>query len=240
MDPAPAAARANEWIDALRAQISKLAVRAEEDDVHRLRVACGRLGVWLRLAGIDVLRDDLRWLRRSAAPLRDLDVVGTMPEARRHSGRLYAERQRAERELALALESPRTAGLVRALPLLPAPDERRARRTLERLTKRARRAGEELAHADDPFAALHRLRRRVRALRYAREWLGEDTSALRAAQEELGAYNDRVVLLRTLRELVPTPAHDAQTAERLQRELERRARELCRQWADPRARLRVA
>lgn len=231
---------AKEWIDALRAQVSKTAARAAEEDVHQLRVACGRLGVWLRLAGTDVLRDDLHWLRRSAAPLRDLDVVGTMPEARRHSGRLYAERQRAERELALALESARTAGLVRALPLLPEPDERGARRALERLTKRARRAAEELAHSGDPFAALHRLRRRVRALRYAREWLGEDTRELRAAQEELGAYNDRVVLLRTLRELVTTPAPDVETSERLERELERRARELCRQWADPRARLRVA
>ncbi len=229
---------AKEWIDALRAQVSKTAARAAEEDVHQLRVACGRLGVWLRLAGTDVLRDDLHWLRRSAPRpcATSMSWARTMLSAA-PPGRLYAERQRAERELALALESARTAGPVR---FAASNRTNEARRALVRLTKRARRAAEELAHSGDPFAALHRLRRRVRALRYAREWLGEDTRELRAAQEELGAYNDRVVLLRTLRELVTTPAPDVETSERLERELERRARELCRQWADPRARLRVA
>src|ERR1043165_1021156 len=67
------------WLDRLeeRTSLAESAPDAalDAEAVHELRVACGRLIVWLDLGGWRILRDDLRWLRRSAATVRDLDVV---------------------------------------------------------------------------------------------------------------------------------------------------------------------
>jgi CHAD domain-containing protein len=43
-------------------------------------------------------------------------------------------------------------------------------------------------------AALHRLRRSLRRVRYAREWLGTDTSELANEQDRLGAVCDLLAL----------------------------------------------
>lgn len=227
----------DEWIERLRARVAQAAGVIDAEGVHELRVACGRLSVRQRLSGNEILRHDLRWLRRCAAPSRDADVLATAPELRAFACELELENERARRSLARAARSSRAAGLLRALPLVRAPGGSEARERLEALERRARRAAERLATDADVFDALHRLRRRVRALRYAREWLGEPTHALRAAQDELGAYNDRVVLLRLVERLAVDRADAAETAQRIERELEQRARELCARWSDPRARL---
>jgi CHAD domain-containing protein len=227
------------WIAALRTALPLAARDGDRDAVHDLRVACGRLAVWLRLSRRTALREDLRWLRHRAAPLRDVDVIEVMPEARRIADELAVQRLRAQRELALAARSSRTAGLLRALPLLPELDEDDARRELGTLARRARRAARALARGEAPLDDLHRLRRRLRALRYAREWLEEPTDDIKREQDELGRCNDRVVLLRTLRELAHDDATTAELADELERELEQRAGELRRRWSDAEIRDRV-
>jgi hypothetical protein len=162
----------------------------EPEAVHRLRVSAGRLSVWLELCGRRALRDDLRRLRRAASEVRDLDVI-----CARDGGDAWAAALRAQRagELALlrqGLSAARAGTVLEALALLPEPDPARARAALRRLRRRTLAAGERLAGGEQDPRALHRLRRRLRRLRYALDWLGADTARLRALQDALGEYNN--------------------------------------------------
>lgn len=194
---------ANTWLDELGRQLDRLAVAIDPDAVHRVRVAAGRLSVWLELGARRALRDDLRWLRRSASIVRDLDVISAQDVGSQSGGAAWAESLRSERAEAaagmrVALESPRVAALVEALSLVPDPDPVCVRAALQRMKRRVMRAGDQLDDPEGREAALHRLRRRIRRLRYALDWMGADATELRGLQEHLGDLNNLSVELEKL------------------------------------------
>lgn len=164
----------------------------KERGVHRLRVVTRRLDVWLRLAGMRALRDDLRWLRAMAGPVRDLDVL-----LAQHAGHEGAEGLHADRALALVslvagLDAGRTAALVTALSLLPPISAARAWAGAQRLADRLVALPCDPTNPDD----VHRRRRLVRRLRYAMELVGGPTAALVALQDRLGLVSDALVAHR--------------------------------------------
>jgi CHAD domain-containing protein len=171
------------WLETFEAARAR-ALRGEAEGLHDLRTSARRLRVWLQLAQLRVLEDDLRWLCRETSELRDLDVLGALltPAGRR------ALRPTAERRAKAALESRRVQGVVAALRCLPALRPAFARVGLAELERSLTRA---TPRTDDE---VHALRRRVRRVRYAREWLGVDASDLQRAQDVLGVVCDVLVL----------------------------------------------
>lgn len=190
--------RPHRWLLHLHDQLPAAAAGRDPRAVHQLRVAAARLRVWLELAGLRVLRDDLRWLRDAAGPVRDLDVLlgRTPPPA--WNAWLRERRSVARARLAAALATPRPAALVEAFSRLEPVPEPTARRGLGRALKRVRRRGRAAEEAPSCLDSVHRLRRALRRLRYASEWLGGRPKALRRLQEELGELNDRDQALRLL------------------------------------------
>jgi uncharacterized protein YciW len=65
-----------------------------------------------------------------------------------------------------------------------------------RFLGRIRRLDEALEQTPDEIEALHRVRRALRRLRYAREWLGGKTRIFAELQETFGAVGDLSVALR--------------------------------------------
>ena len=189
---------ASRWLNELDSRLTTLRERSEPEDVHQLRVATRRLAAWLRLGGLHVLRDDLRWLRRVAGAVRDIDVVLEIEGDPNWTRWLRSERRVRHQTLATALASDRTTGLVLALRSLPAPTREQARQRLQRLARRALEAGDELEAAPDDPERFHFLRRKVRLLRYGLEWLDEKTGAFREFQEVSGLAADLALSLRLL------------------------------------------
>jgi len=189
---------ASKWLEEFARQIDRTREVVEADPVHRLRVAAGRLSVWLELGARRALRDDLRRLRRAAAAVRDLDVMSAHEGGASWAEALRTERAREAIGLRTFLASPRIETLVEALGLVPDPDPVHVRAGLQRLKRRVMRAGDRLDESEGEEAALHRLRRRVRRLRYALEWMGADAAELRGLQEHLGGMNDLSVELTRL------------------------------------------
>jgi CHAD domain-containing protein len=140
-----------------------------------------------------MLRDDLHWLRRAAAPVRDLDVFlgRELPTEAAATARL--ERARRRRDLAAVLDHPRLHALVRALSRLPPLEAGKGvQAELRALRARLRARGRHLEDAE----AVHAFRRALRRHRYALEWLGRKTAPLKALQDTLGAANDAAIALR--------------------------------------------
>jgi len=187
-----------------------------------VRVAGRRLRVWLELGGYRVLHDDLRWLVRGAGKVRDLEALLTPRSGEvlltPRSGEVLltprsgevtlpksfaawlAEKLRiAREELLLSLDSPRLAGLTRALHNLPPLPVPQARRRLERFERRVQKR-QAAWQATRTLEDLHALRRALRRLRYAREYLEQEVEDLKALQEALGQLNDAVVALGYLDE----------------------------------------
>lgn len=187
---------ADPWL----ARLIDAAVRVRRDagpePVHDLRVALARLEVWLAFGGGRALRRDLRWLRRRAGAVRDLDVGLSLrpPDAvaaacrRRHAA--------ARGRLLGALRGPRAAALFEALARAPEPTLAAARRSVARMARRARRRGRRAARDPGDVPALHALRRAVRRLRFALEWTGRPARPLVALQGAIGRACDRSVALR--------------------------------------------
>lgn len=202
-----------------RLQRAASVIRAGEDPegTHELRVTCRRLRVGLEGMELRVLRDDLRWVTGELGLLRDLDVLlerRGLPRGLRRWAELTRERDALPRALAL-LDGPRFRGLVRALACLPGPEPDRAVAIVTRHERRVRRAARRFEAAEPlpsrggagtpdllelrESAALlraHALRRRLRKLRYAREWAGLDTASLAEAQDRFGVLSDESLLMR--------------------------------------------
>jgi CHAD domain-containing protein len=159
-------------VEALRGWLAAAADGATPEATHQIRVETRRIDVWLRLAGRRALRDDLRALRRAAGPVRDLDVLG------------HGERAAAEDALLAAVRAERTRSLLLALDVLPPLDPDGAAPRLRHLVHHACRL------PDASALDLHRIRRAIRRIRYAREWLDQDPGPLPALQEALGAATD--------------------------------------------------
>jgi len=165
-----------------------LALAGDAEGVHQVRVALRRLRVWLGFKGHPKLEAHLRWACGQLALLRDLDVFGdVLLEGPRESLRSDAMTRASE-----ALTSTRWTDLREALEAVRLPKRSTAKKNLRRLERRLENLGDALRDRDGE--ALHRLRRTLRRVRYAREWLGLDTSQLAAKQESLGAVCDLLAL----------------------------------------------
>ncbi|MGW4481283.1 CHAD domain-containing protein [Rhodococcus triatomae] len=204
------------------------AVRANEPDaVHQMRVTARRLRSVLRTYSTtfprsEAVRDELRWLGTVLGEARDAEVLadhfaevldGLSPHLVRGTARYrlvdaYRDRYRvAHGEAVDALASPRFTALLSDLEGLcerPAPSGRprkEFRRARRRVLKAGRRAGlRSDATSPGPDTALHRTRKRAKALRYAGEALSASrsgaeriASAAEDLQTVLGTHQDAVV-----------------------------------------------
>lgn len=183
------------WLDHL---VKHLPIAREGNDpegVHQVRVALRRIRVWLELAQIRVLEDDLTWLVRGAGRVRDLEVLlqdATLPKA----FQAWAKRRliEARAEFIPMLDSPRLAALLAALSVLPPWEEALAKKRLGRLERRLKQRAKQWQQ-QETLQALHALRRALRKLRYALEWLERDPKATKELQEVLGQVGDLSVTL---------------------------------------------
>jgi CHAD domain-containing protein len=168
------------------------------ESIHEMRVALARIRLWLKLAGHHALRDDARWLRSAAAPIRDLDVLQSLH--RRSKVSRLRERRRAEwRRLGEGLDSPRAGALLDALAVLPPAPMHTVQRNTRRVIARCvalRRPGQRWTN---DVASLHRLRCAVRSVRYALETTGQPASHLVPLQDSLGEACDFAIALREAR-----------------------------------------
>lgn len=178
---------ATDWLTHLE-DARTLALAGDAEGVHQVRVALRRLRVWLGFKGHAALQEELRWLCGELAQLRDLDVFGAVLTAES----LAELRPGAVDAAAEALESERWLLLREGLGRVRPPRRSRARRSLARLERKLEKLRERLPPGDGE--ALHRLRRALRRVRYAREWLGLDTAELSEEQERLGAMCDLLAL----------------------------------------------
>jgi CHAD domain-containing protein len=202
------------WVRRLRSAI--LVARRGEDPegVHQVRVACRRLTAWLDLGGRRVGRDDLKWLRDAAGPVRDLDVLlaRDVPPAMHR----WLERQWRKERTALekALDDPRALATVRLFENLGPlrSDEIDRKPLLDKADKALDAVDAKAAHPEE----LHGVRRKLRPIRYALEWQKQDSSAIVAAQDSLGALSDAVILHRMTMEWGKDPAREQKLATELE------------------------
>lgn len=165
-----------------------LALAGDVEGVHQVRVALRRLRVWVGFRKLDALEQELRWGCRALALLRDLDVFGEVftQEAREHL------RPDAVKTAVKALESERWLAMRESLDAVRPPRRSKAKRALPKLEKQLKKLRRPKTSRDG--AVLHRLRRTLRRVRYAREWLGLDAGELGEEQERLGAVCDLLAL----------------------------------------------
>ncbi len=229
---------ATPWLKELESRVAGARERSDPEEVHQLRVASRRLAAWLRLGGMHVLRDDLRWLRRVAGPVRDIDVVLDLEGDPSWTRWLRSERRVQHQALSAALGAERTGGLLLALASLPPVSAGGAREQLGRLAGKALAAGEELEAAPEDAERFHRLRRKVRVVRYGLEWLEEKTGAFREFQQISGLAADRALALRLL---ASYPQLEELAARRtaLEVELIERRRAAVEAWSGLRERVRA-
>jgi CHAD domain-containing protein len=193
---APAGIGPQPWLAHLERHLPVAHAGEDPEGVHQVRVACARLLVWLEMGRWRILRDDLRWLRRHAARMRELDVLRTedgaalLPEPN--------ELLAARRELVQALDAPRVESMFLALSSMPPVPFRQARAATSRFARAALRRGRALGGGSGSVAALHRLRCAVRRLRFALEWTGVEAPKIVELQDALGVVCDHAAALQRL------------------------------------------
>ena len=178
------------WLEHLTEHLPMAREGDDPEGVHQVRVAVRRLRVWLELAHIRVLEDDLAWLVRGAGKVRDLEVLlqdAALPKPFQSWAK--ARLAQARSDFIPMLDSPRLSGLLQALATLPALEESQAKQQLERFYRRVEQRAKEWKRADTP-ETLHALRRALRKLRYGLEWLDQDPKAIKELQEVLGRVRD--------------------------------------------------
>lgn len=222
------------WLEHLVRQLDVAREGRDPEGVHQVRVAAGRLDVWLELAGIRLLRDDLAWLRAGASQLRELDVLAESKPPDAWLDWIEGRRAACRREFEAFLDEPRLAGLLRALPLHAPLVPTRAEERLAKLRRRARRRGARMEDEPADIHAFHRLRKALRRLRYALEWLGEDARQIKSLQNALGDLNDASVALALLGEW-PGRSEFPELQRELQRRLEAKRRRSLELWKQSRS-----
>lgn len=225
------------WLEHLEKHVPIALEGVDPEGIHQVRVAGRRLRVLMELGGHRALVGDLRWLVRALGRARDLDVLAEVlavqPYARTAEGAeavtdwLTGLAEDARLEAHDVLTSPRLEGLIQALRTLAPLDEREARRSLAAFSERVRKALDTAVDTrlDAPARvdAIHALRRALRRLRYANDWLEEDARPLKSLQGALGAMCDLTALSRLLGELSLAEGVDVSAA---QRRLERAHRQM--------------
>jgi CHAD domain-containing protein len=181
---------ATPWLEVLQDRIAAVQNDGGEEDVHQLRVATRRLSSWLKLGRMRILRSDLRWLRAAGGGVRDLDVVLALHPPEPLAAWLRSERARRFAELVRVIAAPRTAALCAALAHVAPIDTDRARQEVPRLAGDVVEQGDALQLAPNDVESFHALRRSVRSLRYALEWLEEKTGAFKEFQDLSGRGAD--------------------------------------------------
>ncbi|MCC6406455.1 MAG: CHAD domain-containing protein [Planctomycetes bacterium] len=209
------------WLEHLTRHLPIARDGLDREGVHQVRVAAARLEAYLRLAGRRSLRDDLRWLRERASAVRDLDVLLERELPTALAEWLAGERLVARAGLIEALESPRLRSLLEGWRWVPALSREDAAERRERLAARAERRARRALDPESGADAFHAVRRALRRLRYADEWLGRDVAALKALQDSLGELNDVSVARRFACEC-PRVSELADFLAAADRELERR------------------
>ena len=209
------------------------AIAGEIEPIHQMRVATRRLRAAVQLfAGVihgsrvQVYKRDLPWLGRAAGAVRECDMIEALIRetgARLDSvladaltplcDRLALERKAAHARFVEELRSRRYQRMCERLadPLLrhalPAIDAAcDAPAMLAPLARSLRKAGKRVAR-DAPPELFHRLRVRIKRMRYALEMLAEvggkrsrkALNRLEQMQELLGAHQDMVSTIAWLR-----------------------------------------
>ncbi|MEW6435529.1 MAG: CHAD domain-containing protein [Myxococcota bacterium] len=210
------------WLEHLERHVPIALEGVDPEGVHQVRVAGRRLRVLLELGERRALVEDLRWLVRALSRTRDLDVLRDVlagaggPGHERFAEWLERLAAEARHDAEAALTSPRLTGLLAALEVLSPIDEAVARRGLRKASQRARKQLDALVGARlEPGAlgpAFHGLRRALRRLRYANDWLGEPSDGLKHLQDALGALCDVAALERLVREFAETSGADVSAA----------------------------
>jgi CHAD domain-containing protein len=232
----------------LEENLGKIAATDGVEAVHDARVALRRLGALLRAsrpfvaeAALSKIRAEMRWLRRSLGAVRDLDVFAVdvfpplreaMPDEAALDAIAAAAARRREMEIAALIEvagSERCRRLVADLAAFfagaadedsRAPLDGFATKLLRQRFRKLSKAAEKVAELDD--ASLHRLRIRLRTLRYLSDSFASVLPARRYAnfrraaielQDHLGALNDTVSAPRLAEKL----AGDAEASPTLSR-----------------------
>lgn len=198
---APRPVSARRWLRHLAHHLPIAIAGDDAEGVHQVRVAAGRIAVWLEMSGRAVLRSDLRAFRRVASPVRDADVLLERGPPEAFATRLRALRERERADMIGYLRSDRARALRQALALLPPIPRDVAMEALPSFRDRVLRRGDALAsHPEPQDEDFHSLRRAVRKLRYALEWLGLPAAPVKALQQTFGDLNDLAVELRVLEE----------------------------------------
>lgn len=218
------------WLDHLERHLPVARLGGDPEGVHQLRVAAQRLRTWLKLQGLRVLDDDLRWLRNGAGDVRDLDVSMSLVEPGPYLDELRRRWRIAHGDLLRVLDAPRLRALLEALPRLPAARRERVLRATRRWLRKTRRVGNRLDWERAPEEELHAFRRRVRRLRYALDWLGEPRKAVKVLSEELGDVNDLAVLRDRLLRGEHLAAADGLTVEEVTERLARSRADAAKNW----------
>ncbi len=188
----------NPWLGRLSMAAASARATGDAEAVHELRSATRRLDAWLRLGGRRALRDDLRWLRREAAAVRDLDIALEAEAPALHLDWLRARREVQRLALRASLDGPRWSAIASALPLVPPVEDPTARAQLAGLAARALERTKRFHRAPSDPAKMHDLRRSLRVLRYAQGFLGREPKLFSRLQDALGAVGDAAVRLSWL------------------------------------------
>lgn len=196
---APLEVTATRWVEHLASHVEVAHRGHDPEGVHQVRVACRRLLVFVRVGGWRVYADDLRWLRSAAGTARDLDVLLAHDELpSRLAEWMQGERRVAYDRVRTVLEQPRTAGLIEGLGWLPPVPPKRFVRRIEKVSKQVVKRGDQLERHGGDLERYHKMRRTLRKLRYAREWLGDKPKPLKRLQDDFGVLNDTAVMVRWL------------------------------------------
>jgi CHAD domain-containing protein len=210
------------------------AVAGEIEPVHQMRVSVRRLRATIRLfatvihgARKRIYERELKWLGQAAGGVRDCDVMAELlRDCSAHLEPTLAESltpvvkalaARRATELSRFVDDLRTKRYARMCERLADPLLRRAVPAIDvgcyapvmiaPIARKVRKADKRIAAADVPPALFHRLRVRVKRLRYAFEMLPgmcgkrsrKALARLEQMQELLGAHQDLVATLAWLR-----------------------------------------
>lgn len=228
----PLLVRSDRWRTRFEDQLAVLPAEPTAEQWHQLRDSLGRLAAWLRMAGQRPLRDRVKTLRRAIGEIRDIDIARGRLDSSASAAlfsRLGSERDRKAATLVHRLAAPSTGKLLRDLQETPPLNYEAAVDASRRMARRAWKAGRRFVNEPAPATA-HRLRRRLRELRFAREWLRQETAPLRPLVRRLGRLNDRLLVW----EVLPQSGDQGKAAHKIERSLEH-----CRaQWRSLRSQIK--